>query len=367
MKIIVIAAHNAGSPKAHAINLIKTAKGFHNCGHEVILITKKSFGTMSKTALYNSYGIPMDILWIQLPNFLGEHLLFAIATLPLALKLSPDLVYARNYAVPWLWTRFGVNTVGESHAHPSNESTWFKKFLQSSHNKFFKALITINETLGVSYLNKGAASKILVLPDAVDPKLFERPNVLPSSPYRSPKKIVTYAGHLYDYKGIPTILEAAKELPDIEFHLVGGLPEDIDRQKKRISDMKLANVYLDGLKPHAEVPNYLWHADILLLPPSADHPSARWTSPVKAGEYLLSGTPVIATSIPALKRWFTDKEVEFINPDAPHEMATAIRYLLSNKERRDGLTRNGIKWALENTYAKRAEKIVEYVRDQAKP
>lgn len=364
MRIIVIAANNAGSPKAHAINLIKTAEGFHNCGHEVILITKKSLRTMNKMELYKIYGIPEDILWIQVPNFVGENLLFAIFALPFILKLSPDLIYARNYACPWLLTKIGLPTVVESHIYP-NQNRWFNRFIGSTHNPNFKAVITINETLRDSYLNKGVSSKILVFPDAVDPKLFERPNVLPSSPYGSQKKIVTYAGHLYDYKGIPTILEAAKELPDIIFHLVGGLPEDIDRQKKRISDMKITNVYLDGLKPHAEVPKYLWHADILLLPPSADHPSAQWTSPVKAGEYLLSGTPVIATSIPALKRWFTDKEVEFISPDDPQEMATAIRYLLSNKNRTEELTRNGIKWALENTYAKRAKKIMEYVRNQA--
>jgi len=367
MKIVVISAVNAGSQMAHAINSIEMADGFHSCGHQVMLITRKPLKKVNDVDLYDLYGISSDILWIQIPNFSGEHLLFAIATLPFVLKYSPDLIYARNYAVPWLWTKLGINTVGESHAHPSNESTWFKKFLRSSHNNFFKALITINETLEESYLNKGASNKILVLPDAVNPKLFERPNVLPPSPYRSDKKIVTYAGHLYDYKGIPTILGAAKELPDVEFHLIGGLPEDIDRQKKKISEMKLTNVYLDGLKQHKEVPNYLWHSDILLLPPSADHPSAQWTSPVKAGEYLLSGTPVIATNIPALKRWFTDKEVEFISPDEPHEMATTVRYLLSNKERTEELSRNGIRWALENTYAKRAEKIVEYVQNQAQP
>jgi len=361
----VIAAIDAGSQMAHAINTIKMAGGFHSCGHQVILITRKPLQKKNDVDLHDFYGIPSDILWIQVPNFLGEHLLFAIATLPFVLKYSPNLAYARNYACPWLFTKFDINTVGESHAHPSNNSRWFKKFIKSSHKCSFKALITINEVLSESYIEKGASDKKLyVLPDAVDPKLFGRPDLLPPSPYRSPKKIATYTGHLYDYKGIPTILEAAKELPDIEFHLVGGLPEDIDRQKKRISDMKLTNVYLDGLKPHKEVPNYLWYADILLLPPSANHPSAQWTSPVKAGEYLLSGTPVIATSIPALKRWFTDKEVEFINPDEPHEMATTIRCLLSDKKRTKELTENGIKWALENTYAKRAEKIVEYALDQ---
>ena len=124
--------------------------------------------------------------------------------------------------------------------------------------------------------------------------------------------------------------------------------------------MRLNNVFFYGHQQHSNVPPFLWHSDILLLPPSAHHPSAEWTSPVKAGEYLMSGTPVIATAIPALKRWFTDKEVEFIEPDSPGQMAEAIKRVLSNEGRRLELIKNGIEWAKNNTYEKRAEKILKY-------
>jgi len=361
MKILVIASNNAGSQKAHAINLFKMADGFQRCGHHVLLITKKSIKKIDRSELYEIYGMSTDIQWIQIPNFLGDHLLFSIAALPFVILFSPEIIYTRHYESSWLFTKTGFSVVAETHVYPDNNTKELQNFIKATHSPNFKELITINEILGDSFLQRGCAEKIQILPDAVDPKLFERPDILPPSPYLTNKKIIAYAGHLYDYKGIRTILGAAKELPDIDFYLIGGLPEDIEKQRKKIEDLKLKNVFLEGLKPHTEVPKYLWHADILLLPPNKDHPSAKWTSPLKAGEYLISGTPVIASDIPGLRRWFASNEVEYVPPDDSHEMALAILRLLSDEKRREFLRNNGLRWAHENTYAKRAEKILNLI------
>jgi glycosyltransferase involved in cell wall biosynthesis len=206
-----------------------------------------------------------------------------------------------------------------------------------------------------------SADKLIVLPDAVDVIQFGRPEELPSSPYQKPGPHVAYIGHLYDYKGIPTVLAAAALLPDIQFHLVGGLPEDIDRQEARIEEMGLQNVILHGLKPQVEVPPYLWHADVLLLPPSQYHPSAQWTSPLKLGEYLASGTPVVATDILALRDWVTEDEVEFVAPDDAEALAGGIQHLLADGTRRQSLRTAGFRKAEELSYERRAEAILERI------
>ena len=41
--------------------------------------------------------------------------------------------------------------------------------------------------------------------------------------------------------------------------------------------------------------------------------SSAWTSPLKLAEYLASGSPVVATRIPALLDWITDTEVELVD------------------------------------------------------
>ncbi len=359
MRIGVVSAFRAGSLKAHAVNVVKMAEGFLNLGHEVMLITGDLDKGIRENNLDSIYGLDEKLLWKRQPFYVGQNLLFALLSWNHIKSFLPDLVYTRNFACPWLYTLKGVAVAGESHAHPENNSFWFKQFIRTTWNDNFKVWITINEVLMQGYKRLGAADKFIILADAVDTKLFKRPDTLQDSPYPHDKKIVTYCGHLYDYKGIPTILKAAVKLPEVEFHFVGGLPEDLHRQRVRAIDLKLKNVVFNGIKPHTEVAPYLWHSDILLLPPSANHPTAKWTSPVKAGEYLISGVPVIATSIPALKRWFTNKEVEFIKPDNPDDMVSAIKKLLADKQHRKSLIKAGNDWAENHTYTKRAHQIIE--------
>jgi glycosyltransferase involved in cell wall biosynthesis len=168
-----------------------------------------------------------------------------------------------------------------------------------------------------------------------------------------------YVGHLYDYKGIPTVLESAARLPDVHFHLVGGWPEDIHRQQRRTQELRLASVTFHGLKPHSAVPRFLWHADVLLLPLSQHHPSAAWTSPLKLGEYLASGTPVVATDVPALRDWVTDDEVEFVPPDDAGALAEGIRRVLRDKARAEQLRVAGLRKAQDFSYKRRAIAILE--------
>ena len=226
-------------------------------------------------------------------------------------------------------------------------------------HRAFRFWVTISQRLADYYHSLLVPKeKLIVLPDAVDLCLFQRPHYLNPSPYADKRPNVTYVGHLYDYKGIPTILRAAARLPDVHFHLVGGWPEDIARQRKRAQELGLTNVTFHGLKPHSAVPPFLWHADVVLLPPSQYHPSAAWTSPVKLGEYLASGTPVVATDILALRSWVTEKEVEFVPPDNAEGIAEGIRRVLNDSERSKRLRTNGLRKARELSYERRAEAIL---------
>jgi glycosyltransferase involved in cell wall biosynthesis len=123
----------------------------------------------------------------------------------------------------------------------------------------------------------------------------------------------------------------------------------------------LDNVVFHGLQPHADVPRYLWHADVLLLPPSRHHPSARWTSPVKLGEYLASGVPVVATDIPALRDALTDDVVQFVRPDDPNDLAQSVRRLLQDDSRVRQLSQSGREMAEQLSYQRRAQTVLDHV------
>ncbi len=367
MKVVVASAFEASSLKAHAINTVKIAEGFAKLGHQVhLLCLAPRTGPVQIPQLEAHYGISAPMVWHQLPSaVLGlkitPHWPFFLLALPLMLRLSPDLVYSRNYILPAMTSRLGVPTIGETHAWPDNRTPQFRAFVRATHHRAFRRCVTISHRLAEQYAQLGADSaKLMVLPDAVDLDMFMRPDVLPAeaSPYAGNGPHVVYAGHLYDYKGIPTILQAAALLSDVHFHLVGGLPADIQRHRQTVDALGLQNVTLHGLKPYGEVPPYLWYADALLLPPSAEHPSAAWTSPVKLGEYLASGVPVIATRIPALLDWLSEEEACFVAPDQPAAMADAIRRLLTDASLAARFSAAGRQKAKDLTYEGRVARML---------
>lgn len=369
MRIIVASALEASSLWAHAINTVKMAQGFAQLGHEVIIVCRQSAtGKTPSEKLAQIYGLKVPVRWIQLPRqviryTVDEHWRFALLALPLALTMRPDLVFARNYIFPWLSSKCRIPTVAESHAHPDNNTAPFLRLVDATHHQAFQLWITISDYLSDYYRSIGVPEeKLVVLPTGVDFRLFRRPTKLPQNPYNVGAPIATYIGHLYDYKGISTIMEAASALPDIQFHLIGGWSDDIVRQKAFIQKKGLRNVMLHGSKPQNDIPAFLWHADVLLLPPSANHPSAHWTSPVKLGEYLASGTPTIATSIPALRQWLTDEEVEFVPPDDSVSLAQGIQKILGNSKRAQSLSKAAPQKARQWAYENRAKKIVEMVK-----
>lgn len=368
MRILVVSAFEASSQWAHAIHTVKMAQGFARLGHEVTLISRRPReGKVPPAELAALYGLNEPIEWVQLPHSVlscpvDVHWRFAFLAMFMALRVRPDLVFTRNYVFPWLSSRLGYATVAESHTYPDNKTAPFLRLVSAARHHAFRLWVTISQRLADYYRSLGVpATKLAVLPDGVDFQLFKRPDRLPSSPYPKGAPVVAYVGHLYDYKGIPTILRAASLLPTVQFHLVGGWPDDVIRHRAQIQAMGSSNVTLHGLKPHAEIPPFLWQADVLLLPPSASHPSAAWTSPLKLGEYLASGTPVVATSIPALRDWLTDDEVKFVEPDDAEAMAEGIMDVLRDPDYARALCREGLKKARALSYEGRAKKIIERI------
>jgi len=367
MHILVAGAFDASSQYAHAINTVKMAQGFARLGHQVTLMCFRPLtGRVSPEELVQIYGLSEALEWIQLPRFvfgreLGIHWQFGLLALLASLRSRPDLVFTRNYIFPYLTSWLKIPTVVESHAHLGYNAPPFLRMVRgAAKHTAFRLLITISDVLADYYCSLGVPrEKVVVLSDAVDLSLFKRPSSLPADPYTTSLPKVTYVGHLYDYKGIPTVLKAAAELPGISFHFVGGLSEDIKKQKDRAQSMDLKNVWFYGTLPQPILPSYLWHADILVLPPSQHHPSARWTSPLKLGEYLASGTPIVASDIPALRAWVTDNEVEFVSPDDASALAQGIKNLLSDEKRADRLQKQGFLKAQSLSYEQRAQKILD--------
>lgn len=214
----------------------------------------------------------------------------------------------------------------------------------------------------------------MVLPTGVDRSFFRPLDDYPSEQYvcdfsktaiyATNGPVVLYSGHLYGYKGIFTILECAALLPGVNFYLLGGYETDVSMTQKKVDLMGLCNVNLLGMKPLSDLPKYLWASDILLLPPTADHPSAEWTSPVKLSEYCASARPIVCSDINALKRLVTDKQVWFFDSKDAHSLKKTIESVLrANNKLIDSKLHEAREYAKTNSVENRATKMLVATSD----
>jgi glycosyltransferase involved in cell wall biosynthesis len=140
--------------------------------------------------------------------------------------------------------------------------------------------------------SRGAARPVSVIPNGVDAEHLrrerERPADLPAAP------VAVYAGTLHESRlDIDLLLALAAALPQLTLALVG--PDALSRESRRRL-AAAANIELLGPRPYAELPGYLQHADLLIVPHLVS-PFTESLDPIKAYECLVVGTPTVATPV----------------------------------------------------------------------
>lgn len=234
----------------------------------------------------------------------------------------------------------------------------------------FLGLITISDRITETYRTRGLDQrKLLVLPDGVDLGAFE--NQQGKSQSRLELSLppdgttVMYCGHLYDFKGIPLILDLAERLPEIRFILVGGYDEDKAEWEGKARDRALKNVIFTGFVDQRHIPRYLSAADILLLPNSARHTWSSTTSPLKLFEYMAAGRPLVASRLENIASVIRDGETGMLaEPDNPESFCSAIRGLLQEPGRAARLGDNARTVVTDYSWDKRAKKMIEFIDQQ---
>jgi GT2 family glycosyltransferase len=110
-----------------------------------------------------------------------------------------------------------------------------------------------------------------------------------------PHPIVGYFGAIADWFDVDLMTRLARERPHYQFVLLGGVfGVDV-----RGLDA-LPNVSLLGQQPYADMPEYLHHFDVCLIP-FRINPITQATDPVKLYEYLAAGKPVVSVALPELE------------------------------------------------------------------
>ena len=111
--------------------------------------------------------------------------------------------------------------------------------------------------------------------------------------------IVGYVGGLHQWVDQQLIAATASRLPEASFALVGPPQTDVSALES------CANVTLFGQRPHAELPAYVKHFDVGIVPYRLTDYTEN-VYPTKLNEYLVMGIPVVATDLPEIRRFNAD-------------------------------------------------------------
>ncbi|MBK5943634.1 glycosyltransferase family 4 protein [Halorhodospira halophila] len=362
MKVLYTAAYAAGSTRARMLNVVRTGESFAAVADEAVLLTRRG-PVRDRATLNEQYAVGSGFRWIQVPGWM-ERSVFPPLVLPWILRERPDVVVARHWTLP-LWTaRLGIPSILEAHDLKGARPPLIRRYIRAAaRGSAFCGIVTNSDAHLRAYQEAGfPAARLIATPCAVQIEAFTLPESLPADPYpANGRPRAVYAGHLYDHKGIPQILEAAAQVPEVDFHLVGGTAEDLEQVRARIAEHGLANCHLHGMQPSRDVPRWLWHADVLLLPPPEGE------SPLKLAEYLASGRPVVAADQPGLRALVSEREVFWAQAGDGGALAEAVRQALAQPDAAAARATAGQALAQTWSYPQRARQMLALWRPELVP
>ena len=129
--------------------------------------------------------------------------------------------------------------------------------------------------------SRGAERDVTLIRNAVDTRHYRRPRPRPSDLPAAPAAV--YVGTLHDARlDISLVVDIARSNRELSVVLVGP---DALRPTARRQLAGEKNIRILGARPYADLPGYLQHADVLIVPHRVT-PFTDSLDPIKAYEYL---------------------------------------------------------------------------------
>jgi len=230
----------------------------------------------------------------------------------------------------------------------------------------FDGIFVITDKLGkfIQQFNKNTPKLVTV----VDVPAF---NSNPPRPYPFP--YIGYCGTTIDSvkDGVPILIEAFSKIttrfPDLKLVLMGNTTYKavIQDTVDAVAHFKLSDkIIFTGPIGRKMMPSMLCNAEILVVS-KPDNEQNSGNFPIKIGEYLAAGVPVVVTSVGEIPQFIKDGESGFLAvPGSADSFAQKMEEALSNKERAITIGQKGREVAEENfDYKKVAKTMADYIRD----
>ncbi|MCX6787218.1 MAG: glycosyltransferase family 4 protein [Candidatus Kaiserbacteria bacterium] len=342
MRLYYVANFRMPSERAHGIQVAKMCEALIEAGADLTLIVPRRKTDMR--SLREFYGLRVDVpkqVLFAFDWYTKGRILYYISSFSFMISSFFFLWGKRHEKGSVIYT---IDADNWSHTHLSLVPLPYFSEMHGSKprtliNKLFfrhiSGVITINRLIRESLLNLFSISpeRIIVEHDAVDTSRFVP---LPRADARDrlgishDRKLILYVGRILAWKGLEILPEAARAVGDtITLGIVGGTREQFVKVTA-LSDIP-ENIIFYGEKDFSEMPIWIAAADAVLLTSTArNETSYRWTSPMKAFEYMACGATIIAADAPAIREIVSTKNAYLYQPDDANSLAQRIRIVLEN-------------------------------------
>lgn len=199
-----------------------------------------------------------------------------------------------------------------------------------------QGLIVISQQLKEYFISKGVSEdKIHIVNMTVDSNRF---NGLVKQDVE--ERYVAYCGTASNNKdGVDKLIRAFgivnKAFPDLKLYIIGRLPSTDDQSGnlRLIESLGIKDkVVFTGVVNAEQMPQLLKNAEMLALA-RPDNTQAKYGFPTKLGEYLLTGNPVVVTSVGDIPRYLTDGVSAMIAaPDDDESFAKKMIWVLEHPQ-----------------------------------
>lgn len=377
MKLVYITDQKLPRQATDTIQFMTMVGAFAESGADITLLSSKSFLSkkISSQELANYYRINHQFNHVTLNSiFFGlrfiEKLLQGIMAAFSGKVSQAEIIYTRNLNIVLPIVFFTNKPVFlETYKTLADNSILLRFWLRILRSqKSFKGIITHSTYAADSFIRFGFSKEMIVVEhNSIDSALFKaeisKKSAVEMLSLPKESYIVTYTGTVSLDKGLDLILEAAKELDDVIFLIVGSKNGgEFENRVKNYSNIIVKPwVFTKDLIP------YLYASDCLIIPPS-EKPLKKIGNtvlPIKTFIYLKSGRPIIAPRTPDLLEILEhERNAILVNPGNIHDFVSAIQRLKSDKKLAEKIANQGKIEMEKSSWLDRATRILSFCKDR---
>jgi glycosyltransferase involved in cell wall biosynthesis len=218
------------------------------------------------------------------------------------------------------------------------------EFLEKVSFDYADHVITVNEPIQNLLIERGLPRvKSTVIMNSVDEGFFASNSTSSAAIDATASRasfVMMYHGTITGIYGLATAIEAfylaQEEMPGAEFWIISRDPEP--GLEKLVTERGLTSkVRFCGYVPPADIPTWLNHCDVGILPMRRDI-LLEFAFPNKLSEFIIMNKPVVISRLKAIEYYFSESALAYFEPNNPQELAKQIVRLYHDSDLRARLT-----------------------------